>query len=850
MAIPEAPTYRRPGSGSTTDTTKVVAPAVAKPFNPDMPTAPTAPAAASVPTNPNGAQWVPNLAAPSAPANPTAPISATPPAAPGAPVQPLKPTPAPQPAFVADAVAKAKAKAEEKFAAMTAPAGSVPPGTTAPGSTGTPAAVPAETSGRVAPAPATGAAGTDANGQVTGTPDAAAAAPVDPFQPLVDAALEAANATEDPLAKAKFNQAMLDIGLKNQGALDAAKMAINADPRLRGMPGGSALLDIISAKAGMSSDQVLQNLSIESLQRLQDYNKWGFEQAQQIITQRENWKKGVRDDLLAAGDIDSYADAFERDTGIPIDRTALKAESPTTIKLIETLSVGIDNNIKEGTEASMARARTLFDQLKAVSPEIYGTMQFEDWIGNKEAWTQQNTQNATIRTQIRDAIANGDTALAINGLQTLYPEDEAETKGRDLLTGGMTLEEVNRLLGVAGYDLVASLDDMIGLEDELYIASELDKLVTKHDAADWMSQAVADIKKDLAANMGIEVLTPEMEQAIRSWLMTAKYTGGITLDANGNYQLNESALTPPWLDESGPNSILFESWPLPGQTGFSDDFPDETTPELYARNQALDAAWLAYLESTPEGSRLSRKDWYTKAVELAGGDTFTDGTGGGETPTASTPVDLTKPVTDEPNWQSKYQTNDPALATARREQGFTETARTFNEETGRFEEAAPVVPVVVVPDVTKTPLIIKDPKSDADYINNAINSGNLSSLSNDLWAKLILGGTGYENAYQKLLDKGLVTRYAAKPVNIKNYKTKPGTHNIQNYKAAYSDLKVGSFVEVNGIPYRVEEVGVTKSAGREGVAGDFSRENRAYTRVTNMKTGEVEYILPSSKWDA
>lgn len=460
----------------------------------------------------------------------------------------------------------------------------------------------------------------DADAKAKADADAAAAAkatPTDPFKTLIDTATAALTATDDPLAKVKFNQAIQNIGLQNQAATDALKMKIAADPSLRGQGAGNAMLNLTASQMNMNVDQLIGQMTSESIQRIIDLNKWGFDQLNQVTQERENYQQNLRNDLLNAGDIDGWANLMEQQTGVQVDRAALKEASPTTLKLMENLTLGITNSLKDGDEA---RARTLFDQLKAAAPNQFGSMTFEDFVSKRDLWTESNAAKQETLTAIRDRIADGDVASAISGLQSLYSEDESAANGRKLLTDGMTLDEANRLLTQAGYDKVASLDDMIGLEDELYISSELDKLKKGLEGADTFNQMVLNESKELAQYLGVDALTPEMQQGLKEFLYQARVTGGIVMGDDGNFHFAEGAQTPPWLDPKAPSAVLYQAWPLPGQTTFSADFPAEGSA-LAERNKQLDTAYTAYVTANPDpASHMTREQWYQAVVKANNGN--------------------------------------------------------------------------------------------------------------------------------------------------------------------------------------------------------------------------------------
>lgn len=499
---------------------------------------------------------------------------------------------------------------------------------------------PVATAQTVTPAPAPAPTPTP-EPEAAATPPAPAtpAPPADPYTALLENATAMMTATEDPVYKKQFNSTLLNLGMQNQASMDQVKARVNADPALAGQGAGNALINMMARDLNLNAGQVMAQLDIASAQRIADLNRYGFEQLQQVVQNRNSWAKQQRDDLLDAGDIDGWADAFERETGLTVDRDAVKSQSPAVLKAVSTMTDAINNNIRGGNEA---RARELFEQMKALDPDQFGALTFDDYVNARGLWAAANEEKQNVLESVRDLIANDDVAGALNGLQTLYDEEEAALGGRKLIDGGMELEEVNRLLEQAGYDAVESMDELIGLEDELFIASELDKIKTKYDEANWLDTTASALIADFAkTDMGEAALTPEFSRAVKTYLMTLQTMGAVTFDAAGNPVIDYSKVLPPW-DEKSPLSTQFTAWPLPGSSEFDPDMPSEATdPMLYQRNQALNSAYTAYIKANPDAaSRLGREEWYNALVaEVPGVADGSASVPSGWKPTAAAPAD-------------------------------------------------------------------------------------------------------------------------------------------------------------------------------------------------------------------
>jgi len=150
------------------------------------------------------------------------------------------------------------------------------------------------------------------------------------LQLLNDAARDALVSQDDPVSKAKFNQALSNIGLFNQAQRDLLQQQINNNPDLAGQPTGTALLSMMARQQGADVSNLITTLSLESANRIRDLNKWGFERLSAITTFKKNEAAGIRSELLQAGDFTGYANRFKEDMGFNIDVSALKEMSPAT----------------------------------------------------------------------------------------------------------------------------------------------------------------------------------------------------------------------------------------------------------------------------------------------------------------------------------------------------------------------------------------------------------------------------------------------------------------------------------------------------------------------------------------
>ncbi len=701
--------------------------------------------------------------------SPVTPFAQRAPAAPAPTAKPLPTTPAETPQMVPAYVAKAMQKQQEKQAKenemVAVPAAVTPPAPAPPATPVAPAAPASTDTTRVTATTTEQPTSTaQADGYVpvveptvaeyavteTDTPDQAqaktTAAAVQTA--LMEQAKKWAEAKEDPAFVRQFNNLLLQSAVQNQATIDATKRAIAQNPSLAGQPAGDALLGLKAIQLGMNLDQMKANLSVDHAKAVADMNRYGFEAMYKL-----NQDKLSQDEK----DVETYGQIFDRMISSGASDQELEAYFNKTIK-----------PLMGDKDISYAQFRSPAERQRILS----------------DVWTAGDEQ-------FRDALDRDDLPAALQALEAAYAPAEQVRRGNDLIAKN-DLATINGWLKDAGYDEITDMADLIGREDDVFVAQQVSK--GKKKISESPVQPKVDALLKVLQGRGMDITDPDIIGAVEEYIYQQEF--GDPEDPN----------VLPW--DSDVTSYKYKDWeifdPSTGRVvdagGEMYDPQDNPEPApgsaAYQWRDTLDKAWQNYLAANPDSkTRLSRDDWFAKLKKdyLAVG----------------------KPDIKIEDF--------------------------ISGNTG--EGSAPWTPSTAGGTVT-------NPTSTADYFTNALASKDLSKITNDLWPVILAGGAGYENAYQQLVDAGLFAKQAAKPVNIKNYKTKPGTHNIQNYKAAYSDLKPGSFVEVDGNPYRIEEVGVTQSAGRQGIVGDFSRENRAYTKVTNLKTGQTEYILPSDKWEA
>jgi len=453
---------------------------------------------------------------------------------------------------------------------------------------------------------------------VQGTKPASTATP---FDEIIDAFKNYATATDDPVASKIYNQTVARIT-----QADAAKQAvlnaqIKADPSLRGQPVGSAILAIAARQAGATLSQAVAGLSVDSVQRIQDLNKYGWEGVQAATAQRIAYQANRRQELLNSGSFDAYADQMEAD-GFPRPNVdELKEMSAFASQQAEAITTAINSAISDGREEDAAAA---FERLKKLMPLTYGEMTLDDYMSKAQRYVQHNDATNTINETVRNAFlqhTDEATATGIAGLQQLYDEETASTGGQALLDAGLTLDEANRLLTQAGMETVATLDGFDPTRlDDLYIAKKWDdtgKQASGANAADNFIRTYGDM-------MHVDVTTPEGQQALRALFFS---NGVLTLDANGGVVVDQTKMQDPFATSDANNNIshLFVRWPVAmpdgssvgGWTSYYDsrdtDHTNDYPPATGSQASTLNTAWENYIHANP--THLSREDWYNSVIK-------------------------------------------------------------------------------------------------------------------------------------------------------------------------------------------------------------------------------------------
>lgn len=483
------------------------------------------------------------------------------------------------PAYVAKAMERQRAKEEKENAMVPAPGTGAPAPTEPAAPLARRSAAPAGQAASVTPAQPVTPPATEQQPVTPVVPEPSASGVTPPtaedapevvvakteaeqtFADLMAKAQEWMNAKEDPASRLAFSQAITQSALVNQEAMNAVRGQIAANPALAGQPAGDALLALRASQMGTTMADLKGRLAIEEQREISRLNQLGFEATMKLNEIRKT------DDERNLASFGSVLDEMIRGGA---DEATLEEFFNSNIK-----------PLLPGGGAGMT-----LDQFRNA-----GT----------RAQLLQGHRSETQR-MLREAIASNADQATINQLvSAAYTEDQLSGIGKDWLTG-KSLEEVNQVLRDAGYEEIEDLSELIGNEDLIGQA----KIVADNKAQINRKpyQDEVDSTLQTLTDSGV-ILTPELEADVKAYIIRQSLPGADTSDL------------PPWQDDV--TAHLYGSWPLPGQTGFGPSIQDTpTSHSTYARNEALNDAWEAYLRRNPD-SHVTREEWYNAQSEAVKG---------------------------------------------------------------------------------------------------------------------------------------------------------------------------------------------------------------------------------------
>lgn len=422
-------------------------------------------------------------------------------------------------------------------------------------------------------------------------------------------------ATDDPISKARFNQALSSIGLFNQAQSQLLQQQINNDPSLAGQPTGTALLSMLARQQGADVSSLITSLSIESANRVRDLNTWGFDRLTKITKDRETDKDNIRAELLNAGDFEGYAAQFKADTGIDIDVTNMRELSPATQNAILTQETLLNAALVSG---DLEQAKQHFDTIIAMAPNAFKGATFESMGFEDQSYLLGSEQDESIARQVRLNLNQvpPDVENAVQGIELQFNLEERTQGGKDLFQD-KTIDEINEALTAAGLDTITDKTELIGREDELFTAFKINDILkasSKTVVDDTFDFLVDNLQKQFEG-----VLLDDVDLQLIRGMADDLVTGGFfDVDADGNVTVDPNELVKPWEDGSATENE-FKSWPvmdaegniISGSEFYTKSNPPPAPDSAMGKVEAdLDKKWTNYKLNTPKDDWVSMTDWY------------------------------------------------------------------------------------------------------------------------------------------------------------------------------------------------------------------------------------------------
>lgn len=268
---------------------------------------------------------------------------------------------------------------------------------------------------------------------------------------------------EDPVFNKAINTEIQLLGLMNQAQMEDLEQRIAGDPNLRAQGAGLGFLMMMNREQNFNVGNMLSRLTVASMDRLIDMQRFGIQTALQIDAQKKADERQAIQDLIAAGDFESAATALNSNInnilpGISATITAqdLQKRDPTWIQDSRDMLTIIQNTALTDPEAAIA----LMEDFIARDPDIWGNVdarafveglasgEFSDRLPEIERFQVEITTNA--RSEAPWGSVQGIYESLQNGGLIDY-----EPQGRNL-----TLEEANTLYEEFGMVPVDSLEDL------------------------------------------------------------------------------------------------------------------------------------------------------------------------------------------------------------------------------------------------------------------------------------------------------------------------------------------------------------------------------------------------------
>lgn len=383
---------------------------------------------------------------------------------------------------------------------------------------------------------------------------------------------------DDPIFRNAANRAILDMGLMNQAESDALHMQINQDPTLRGQGAGFAMLQMMARNQNFKMDDILGQLSGESMKRILDMQKYGFEAGVKLDELHRGRASEDIKLLMESGNFAGAAAAINDRMGkdypglnIQVDAKTIEGRDSQSLEEFQS-QMGV---IEKMAKTNPAGAQALLQGLMADgrfskwfpagsnAADLIKSMADDNVIKNlKDA----NELGTAINSLIQSGKTYEDTLKSIQSFFTLAGIDPTK-KGQ-----GLTLEEINKIrdqqglsefkLGPDGKTIVDDQGNPLDSKDyeELGYQKEFYDRKAKADQAPWQQftdmMMQSEWGKRILANPD---LYPNGKSSVESYVQ-GLFLGGYTIDPNSGMPIPKNSGQPPWED---PKMYWqFYSWPL------------------------------------------------------------------------------------------------------------------------------------------------------------------------------------------------------------------------------------------------------------------------------------------------
>jgi hypothetical protein len=478
---------------------------------------------------------------------------------------------------------------------------------------------------------------------------------------------------DDPLAEKAFNFEVSKLG----PIWEAQNASLSLKLKQLGIEGsnaGTAWLQNMAQRQGVEVSQITSRLNFESAQRIQDWNRYGPERANQIVDNRLNRNlnqynfgmQQVRDQIdLGNTDPQSYVNiaaangvtmspetaAFVADNvasnnendrlaalrelnsnyleienslenmvpGLSVDGSALNSLTPEQQNDVRNRVKEINKAIKTN---DVAKAQELMGQLKELYPNsIAGD--YSAWNpADFRTWADQQAMNTwTVEAKTQFDNGNVDEAMKIltdNVLDPLLTDENFAS-----LWSTSAPERKSEVMELAGLD-----GEPISADDKMaYLAADklvgMQKTTVDEIFKSYFDNAPAATKEWL--------LDPDNAETTKAWIFDV-VSGPYEIDDNGLIVPLAGQQLAPWNPDSN-NSHYFTDWAMAdsfneedgtvnitydGGNVYEDDNEFQTSDGYANYRKQMDDAWQTYKKG---GGELDRQRWFEDVSPVWDGET-------------------------------------------------------------------------------------------------------------------------------------------------------------------------------------------------------------------------------------